>query len=170
MTALIPGSFDPITKGHINIIERTASVFDKVYVAVMNNDSAKHDKSLSSKTYMFDMEERVKMAELSLAHIENVAVISSSGMLIDLVDTIENCIIVKGVRSEEDFKYEMIHAKWNLDHNPNAKTLFMPADDSLSDISSTIVREYIKNKDFDALESVLSEKVIKHLKNKYNSY
>ncbi len=165
MTALIPGSFDPITKGHINIIERTASIFDDVCVAVMNNDSSKHDKSLSSKTYMFDMEDRVKMAELSLAHIENVRVISSSGMLIDLVDTIPGCVIVKGVRGEEDFKYEMIHAKWNAEHNPRAKTLFMPALDSLSGISSTLVREHIKNKNFDALASVLSQNVIKYLKN-----
>ncbi len=163
MTALIPGSFDPITNGHINIIERTASIFDEVCVAVMNNDSAEHDKSLSSKIYMFDMKERVKMAELSLAHIENVRVISSSGMLIDLVDTIPDCVIVKGVRGEEDFKYEMIHAKWNMEHNPRAKTLFMPADKDLSDISSTAVRGLIKDKDFAALDGVLAKNVINYL-------
>ena len=75
MTALIPGSFDPITLGHLNIIERTAKKFDKVYVAVMNNDSSKHDKTLSSKTYMFDMETRLAMVSLSTEHIENVVVV-----------------------------------------------------------------------------------------------
>ena len=76
MICLIPGSFDPITLGHVNIIERAAAKFDTVYVAVMNNDSAKHDKTLSSKSYTFDMSELLKMVELSFAHIENVKVIS----------------------------------------------------------------------------------------------
>ena len=80
MVALIPGSYDPITLGHVDIIERVASKFDRVIVAVMNNDSAKHDKTLSSKIYMFDMEKRLEFVRLSLAHIENVEVISSSGI------------------------------------------------------------------------------------------
>jgi pantetheine-phosphate adenylyltransferase len=97
MTALIPGSFDPITLGHVNVIERAAAKFDRVIVAVMNNDSAKHDKTLSSKTYMFDMETRLELVRLSTKHIENVEVVSSSGMLIDLFDELCADVIVKGV-------------------------------------------------------------------------
>ena len=79
MIALIPGSYDPITLGHVDIIERAAKKFDKVIVAVMNNDSARHDKTLCSITYMFDMEKRLEFVELSVSHIKNVEVISSSG-------------------------------------------------------------------------------------------
>ena len=66
MTALIPGSYDPITRGHVNVIERAARIADRVYVAVMNNDSAKHSSVLNSKTYMFSMDERVELVKRSL--------------------------------------------------------------------------------------------------------
>ena len=93
--ALIPGSFDPITLGHVNVIERAAKMFDKVYVAVMINDAAKYDSSLSSKQYMFSMEERLHIARISLAHIENAEVIARTGMLIDLFDELSATAIVK---------------------------------------------------------------------------
>lgn len=166
MIGLIPGSFDPITLGHVNIIERAAEKFDTVYVAVMNNDSAKHDKTLSSKTYTFDMSERVKMVELSTAHIENVKVISFEGMLIDLFDEIGADVIVKGIRNAADLEYEMIHAKWNKQHNPRVETLFMTADENLCTISSTLVREYIKNREYQKLEGIISDKVIQYLSDK----
>ena len=167
MIGLIPGSFDPITLGHVNIIERAAEKFDTVYVAVMNNDSAKHDKTLSSKTYTFDMSERVKMVELSTAHIENVKVISFEGMLIDLFDEIGADVIVKGIRNAADLEYEMIHAKWNKQHNPRVETLFMTADENLCAISSTLVREYIKNGEYDKLGDVLSASAVEYLKSLY---
>ncbi len=166
MIALIPGSFDPITKGHINVIERTSKMFDKVYVAVMNNDSAKHDSTLSSKTYMFDMETRLELVRLSTEHIKNVEVISSSGMLIDLFDELGADVIVKGIRNASDLEYELIHAKWNKAHNDRAETLFLPADESLVSISSTAVREMLNTQNYDGLSSVLSKKAIEYLKNK----
>ena len=144
MTALIPGSYDPITLGHVNVIERAARIADRVYVAVMNNDSAKHSSVLRSKTYMLSMEERFELVKLSLSHIENVEVVSSCGMLIDLFDELSADVIIKGIRSSADLEYEMIHAKWNKEHNPRLETLFLPADDSLASISSTLVREYVK--------------------------
>ncbi len=164
--ALIPGSFDPITLGHVNMIERAARTFDKVYVAVMNNDSSKYAADLSSKTYMFDMEERLHMVRLSTAHIGGVEVIGRSGiLLIDLFDELNATAIVKGVRTEKDFEYEMIHAKWNKEHNERAETLFLPADERFGDLSSTLVREAILSKDFDALVGKVSPEVIKYLKN-----
>ena len=167
MIALIPGSFDPITLGHVDIIERTAGKFDKVVVAVMNNDSAKHDKTLSSKTYLFDMDTRLELVRLSVEHIKNVEVISSGGMLIDLFDEVGADVIVKGVRNGADLEYEMKHAKWNKAHNARVETLFLPADESLVSVSSTAVRELLNQDNYDGLAAVLSDKAIKYLeKNK----
>lgn len=165
MVALIPGSYDPITLGHVNIIERAAKIADRVYVAVMNNDSAKHSSVLSSKTYMFSMEERVELVKLSLSHIENVEVVSSCGMLIDLFDELSADVIIKGIRTSADLEYEMIHAKWNKGHNPRLETLFLPADDSLASVSSTLVREYVKKGEFELLEGIISPKAIEYLQN-----
>lgn len=164
MIALIPGSFDPITMGHIDIIERAAARFDKVFVAVMNNDSAKHDSTLSSKNYTFEMEERLYFVRVSLAHIENVEVLSSSGMLIDLFDEVGADVIVKGVRNGEDLEYEMKHAKWNKAHNPRVETLFLPAEERFSTVSSTMVRTLMSEGKYDELEGVISPAVIEIIK------
>jgi len=164
MVALIPGSFDPITLGHVNIIERAAKMSDKVYVAVMNNDSAKHSSVLSSKTYLFDMETRRELACLSVAHIPNVEVISSSGMLIDLFDELSADVIIKGIRGSADLEYEMIHAKWNKEHNKRLETLFLPADESLMSVSSTRVRELLNSGKYDDLRGILAEGAIEYLK------
>ena len=164
--ALIPGSFDPITLGHVNIIERAARMFDKVYVAVMINDSAKYDSSLSSKKYMFSMEERLEMARLSVAHIENAEAIARSGMLIDLCDELGATAIVKGIRNSADLEYEMIHAKWNREHNERAETLFLPADEKLTAVSSTFVREKLNAGEYSALDGVLADGAIEYIKNR----
>ncbi len=164
MVALIPGSFDPITLGHVDIIERAAALCDKVYVAVMNNDSAKHSSVLSSKTYMFDMETRLELARLSVGHVENVEVISSGGMLIDLFDEVGADVVIKGVRTPDDLEYEMIHARWNKEHNPRLETLFLPALDKLSAVSSTLVREYIDKGELSKLNGILSVGAMEFLK------
>ena len=166
MVALIPGSYDPITLGHVNIIERAAKIADKVYVAVMNNDSAKHSSVLSSKTYMFSMDERFELAKRSLSHIKNVEVVSSCGMLIDLFDELSADVIIKGIRTSADLEYEMIHAKWNKEHNPRLETLFLPADDSLKSVSSTLVREYIKSRDYELLEGIIAPEAIEFFKSR----
>lgn len=164
MIALIPGSFDPITLGHVNIIERAAKMSDKVYVAVMNNDSAKHSAVLQSKTYMFDMKTRERLVSLSLTHLENVEVVTSSGMLIDLFEELSADVIIKGIRGSADLEYEMIHAKWNKEHNPRLETLFLPADESLMSVSSTLVRELIKDGKYDDLSGILADSAIEYLK------
>jgi pantetheine-phosphate adenylyltransferase len=164
--ALIPGSFDPITLGHVNIVERAAKMFDKVYVAVMINDSAKYDKSLSSKQYLFTMEERLEMARLSVAHIENAEAISAGGMLIDLCDELDVTCIVKGIRNAADLEYEMIHARWNKAHNDRAETMFLPAAEDLTSVSSTVVRQMLAEKKYDALRDVIHPDVLRFLKNR----
>ena len=132
--AILPGSYDPMTVGHVNVIERAARMFDEVVVAVMNNDS---------KQYMLTAEERTVIATVSCAHIQNARVISDSGMLVDLVDAIDACAIVKGIRNEDDLAYEQNMARWNKEKNPRAETLYLPCDDALSEISSTAVRALI---------------------------
>ena len=164
MIALIPGSFDPITMGHIDIIERAAGKFERVIVAVMNNDSAKHDSTLSSKNYTFEMEERLYSVRVSLAYIKNVEVISSTGMLIDLFDEVGADVIVKGVRNGEDLEYEMKHAKWNKAHNERVETLFLPAEERFSTVSSTMVRTLMAEGKYDELEGVISPAVIEIIK------
>ncbi len=167
MNALVPGSFDPITLGHVNIIERASKIFSKVYVAVMNNDSSKYDKSLKSKIYMFSPEERLELVRRSVSHIENAEAIYFDGMLIDACDELCAYAVVRGVRNANDLEYELIHANWNRAHNPKVEALFMPADPEFDGVSSTSVRKIIESGDnFDALDGALHPLAIEYLKNK----
>ena len=143
-SALIPGSFDPITVGHLDIITRAAARFDRVVVAVMNNDMRKYDATAPVKSYRFTAEERLEMATVACAHLTNVEVITAGGMLIDLVDALGTDLIVKGVRNTADFEYEQKHALYNRAHNPRAETLYMPADPAYDGISSTLARRLLE--------------------------
>ncbi len=166
MNALVPGSFDPITLGHINIIERASRIFPTVYVAIMNNDSSKYDKSLKSKTYMFSPEQRLELVKLSISHIENAKAVYFDGMLIDACDKLSAHAVIRGVRNSADFEYELIHANWNMEHNNKIEALFMPADSVYDGISSTAVREIIESGDnIDDLKCALHPKAIDYLKN-----
>lgn len=129
--AIVPGSFDPMTLGHINIIERASLLFDKVFVAVMIN---------SAKSYMFTAEQRTEIARRSLAHIDNVEVIFDDGMLADLALRLDACAIVKGIRDDKDYLYEFEMAQFNARRNPQAQTVFLPCDEGAREISSTAVR------------------------------
>ncbi len=139
--ALIPGSFDPITKGHIDIITRAAARFDRVTVAVMNNDMHGYVEGAPVKHYMFGLVERQAMAKAACAHLPNVKVVAAGGLLIRLIDMVNTDWIIKGVRNAEDFAYEQQHALWNRTQDPRAETLYMPADPALAHISSSLVRE-----------------------------
>ena len=133
--ALIPGSFDPMTIGHLDIVKRALSLYDEVVVAVMVNDK---------KTYAHTLAQRTKMAELTVQGLDRVRVVSSEGMLIDLFDELGADVIVKGIRNEKDRAYEEEMAAWNLEHNPRAKTVFLQAADDYELISSTGVRELLQ--------------------------
>ncbi len=139
--ALIPGSFDPITLGHLDIITRTAARFGSVTVAVMTNDMYRYVEGAAVKRYAFSLSERKEMAEAACAHLPNVTVIAAGGLLIKLFDEVGADVIIKGVRSEADFAYEQPHALWNRAHNSRAETLYMPADSKYDGISSTLVRQ-----------------------------
>ena len=139
--AIIPGSFDPMTLGHLQVIKAAAEIFDEVIVLVMNNDRTKYVKDAKVKEYLFDTGARVEIARLTCADLPNVRVETRGGLLIDAFDEFDADVIVKGVRNESDFAYEQIHAAWNLAHNPRAKTVYLPSDPAYAHVSSTLVRE-----------------------------
>lgn len=139
--ALLPGSYDPITLGHMDVIRRAAALFDGVVVAVMTNDMKNYVATAKSKEYMFSMDERTAFAVAACQGLSNVRVIASTARLIDLVDELGADIIVKGIRNAADYEYEQHHALYNRAHNERAETLYLPADPQFDGISSTLVRE-----------------------------
>lgn len=151
--AIVPGSFDPITLGHVDIAMRAAERFEKVYFAVMINQD---------KKYMFTLEERVELAKAALEDVQGVEVISSEGMLWQLAEELGACAIVKGVRNEADREYELKMAEFNFSHNPSAKTILLDTTPALKDISSTLVREAIKKGQ--SLTDYLPDSVIEKIK------
>ena len=134
--AIVPGSFDPITNGHLYIVNKAAQVYQTVYVAVMINPD---------KSYMFDIEERKLIAEAATKEIKNVTVIGSEGWLWELAIKLNADAIVKGYRNDIDLEYEKSMAKFNEEHAPNAKTVLIKSDPSLKELSSTSIREKITN-------------------------
>ena len=139
--AIIPGSFDPMTLGHKQVIAAASEIFDEVFVVIMNNDMTKYVQDAKVKHYTFDIGAREQIARLTCKDLLDVWVISRTGMLIDVFDELGADCIVKGVRDEQDFAYEQIHAAWNLAHNPRARTLYLPADPAFAHVSSTLARE-----------------------------
>lgn len=171
MNALIPGSFDPMTLGHVNIVERASPMFERIYVAVMNNDSARYDASLKSKeNYMFSAEERLEIVRLSVAHIENAVPVMYAGRLIDLCDEYGISAVIRGVRGAGDLEYEMKHAKWNREHNPRAQTLFMPSDERFGALSSTAVREVLAGRgDMSVLDGCICPDALAYIKSLFSN-
>lgn len=161
-SALIPGSFDPITLGHLDIITRAAARFDHVTVAVMTNDMQKYVQGAPAKHYTFTLSERREMVEIACAHLPNVEVIAAGGMLIKLFDCVEADFIIKGVRNATDFEYEQKHALYNRAHDSRAETLYMPADPAFDGISSTLARARMGKGQ--PLEGILPASVIEWIK------
>lgn len=135
--AVLPGSYDPMTTGHLDLVRRALTQYDRVVVAVMNNDR---------KVYRFTMDERVHMAALTLAGLDRVTLVHSEGLLVDLFDEVGGTVIVKGVRDERDRAYEEEMAAWNIAHNPRAKTVLLQADDAYRGVCSTAVRDMLAEK------------------------
>ena len=130
--AVYPGTFDPCTNGHLSIIRRTAEVFDRVYVAILNN---------STKKPLFSLEERIDFLKRITADLPNVEVESFSGMLIDYVHQKDAQVIIRGLRAVSDFEYEFQMALTNRKLAPDVETLFMATEAHYSYLSSSIVKE-----------------------------
>ena len=131
LTALCPGTFDPVTNGHLDIVRRAAALFDRVVVAVGDNPS---------KEPLFPTEERVAMLEEVLGDLDNVEVDSFSGLLVDYARRKEIGIIVKGLRAVTDFDYELQMAQMNRKLT-EMETCFVPTSPKWSYLSSSLVKE-----------------------------
>ncbi|MGL4533742.1 MAG: pantetheine-phosphate adenylyltransferase [Fusobacteriaceae bacterium] len=132
------GSFDPITKGHKDIILRSAKLVDKLIVAVLNN---------VNKKYLFDLEERTNMIKELFKNIENIEIHSFEGLLVDFMKK-QNCnLIIRGLRAVSDYEYELSMAYANADISEDIiETIFIPATREYIYLSSTVVREIAINK------------------------
>lgn len=131
-TAVYPGSFDPITYGHIDIVERASRLFDNVIVAVLNNPL---------KVPLFNTEERINMIRQATNGMKNVEVDSFSGLLIHYVDQRGANTVIKGLRAVSDFEYELQMALMNRKLNKNVETVFMMTSSKYSFLSSSLVKE-----------------------------
>lgn len=155
--AVCPGSFDPITNGHIDIIQRGAKVFDELYVVLLNN---------SSKHPLFTVDERVALIKEVTSHIPNVKVDTSHGLLVDYAKSINADAIIRGLRAVSDFEYEMQITSMNKVLYDHLETFFIMTKNQYSFLSSSIVKEVAKyNGDVSELVPPL---VNEALKKKYN--
>lgn len=130
--AVIPGSFDPVTNGHLDIIERSSKIFDRVIVAVLENPS---------KTPLFSVKERVEMLREVTSNITNVEVDSFTGLLANYMNTKNAKVIIKGLRAVSDFEYEFQMALLNHKLNPEIETLFMMTNNKFSYLSSSAIKQ-----------------------------
>jgi pantetheine-phosphate adenylyltransferase len=131
LTAVCPGSFDPVTNGHLDVIERAAARFDQLVVACVRN---------VGKEPMFDLDERVELLEAVTGHLDNVTVESFDGLLVDFCRERGVGVIVKGLRAVSDFEYELQMAQMNA-RLAKVETLFMTSSPVYSYLSSSLVKE-----------------------------
>ena len=131
--AIYPGSFDPLTLGHLDVIERSARIVDELVVGVLNN---------SAKNSLFSLDERVSMIKEMTDSMPNVTVTSFNGLLVDYMREIDATIIVRGLRAVTDFEYELQIAQTNHVENPEVETIFLTTSLQYSYLSSTIVKEF----------------------------
>ena len=157
--AVYPGSFDPVTKGHLNIIERAARLFDQVIVCVMVN----HEKKP-----MFTLEERKDQIDRVTRHLDNVVVDSNDGLLADYAKQHGCCTIIKGLRAGSDFEKEFQMAMINRKLNPNLESLFLTAEHQFMYLSSSAVKEmgYYGADLSDFLPEEIMDEFINRMKNK----
>ncbi|MEW6776099.1 MAG: pantetheine-phosphate adenylyltransferase [Bdellovibrionota bacterium] len=132
--AVYPGSFDPPTHGHLNIIERGAHVFDEVVVTIATN---------TSKKGVFTPEERMDLIRQLTKHLPNVRVEGFTGLLVDFMSKKDYHVVLRGIRTVQDFEYEFQMALSNKHLNPDIETVFMMTDAKYSHLSSSLIREIV---------------------------
>jgi len=131
-TVIYPGTFDPITNGHVDLTERAARLFDRVVVAIAHSEK---------KTPLFNLEERVALCEQTLSHVENVEVVGFSNLLTDFARSQGANCVLRGLRAVADFEYEFQLANMNRAMWPDFESIFLTPSEHLSYISSSLVRE-----------------------------
>jgi len=155
--AVCPGSFDPITYGHLDIITRGAKVFDQIYVVVLNN---------SSKKPLFSVEERIELIREVTGDIPNVVVDSFQGLLVDYAKKVNAKAIIRGLRAVSDFEYEMQITSMNRVLEDDIETFFIMTNNQYSFLSSSIVKEVAKYGG--NISELVPKRVEESLKEKYN--
>ncbi|WP_017471782.1 pantetheine-phosphate adenylyltransferase [Amphibacillus jilinensis] len=156
--AICPGSFDPVTFGHLDIIERAAKVFDHVIVAVFHNES---------KSPLFTVEERIRLLEDSTKHISNVSIDGHDGLLMDYARKKNADALVRGLRAISDFEYEMQITSMNRKLNEDIETFFVMTNNKYSFLSSSMVKEVAKFKA--NVSDLVPEAVDQALKDKFKN-
>lgn len=157
MKVVYPGSFDPVTNGHMDIILRAAKIFDEVVVCILKN---------SSKRYLFDVDERIELLEELLYDYDNVKVVNYSGLLIDFVEENNLDAIIRGIRAISDYETELQYAQMNKFYSKTkVETIFMVAKPEMSYLSSSIVKE-IASFDRD-VSSLVPQNVAEKIKDKF---
>jgi len=136
-TALYPGTFDPITHGHVDLVTRAARVFDKVFIAIAESPH---------KAPLFSLAERIELAHKALSAVPNIEVVGFSNLLVEFVQQKDAGVIVRGLRAVSDFEYEFQLASMNRHLAEEVETLFMTPDERYSFISSSLVREIARLK------------------------
>lgn len=131
-TAIYPGSFDPLTNGHLDVIQRASSLFDRVIVALAQNES---------KTPLFTLPERCEMVRAAIAHLPNTEADIFDGLLVDYAVRRQASVIVRGLRAVSDFEFEFQLALMNRKLNDNVETIFMMPRDTYTFLSSRLVKE-----------------------------
>lgn len=131
-TVICPGSFDPVTKGHMDIIERASKLFDKVVVAVLNN---------ASKNPSFTIEERIELLKQTTADLDNVEIDTFDGLLVDFAKIKGACAVVKGLRAVTDFEYEFQMSMINKKLCPEIETIFLNTSQEYMYLSSSVVKQ-----------------------------
>ena len=132
--AIYPGSFDPITNGHIDLIYRACKIFDEVIIAITQN---------ASKTSWLSIDQRIEAVKASITSINNTQVLSFNSLLVDFAKDYNAQIIIRGLRAVSDFEYEFQLSGMNKRLNPTIETLFMTPSEEFANISSSLVREIL---------------------------
>lgn len=134
--ALFPGSFDPLTNGHLNLIERSTKLFDKVIIGVFVN---------TNKTALFTLAEKVNMIKLAVQHLPNVAVIvQETKLTVESAIELDANFLIRGIRNVKDYEYEKDIARMNQHLAPEIETIFLLAEEPYTHISSTLLKEVLK--------------------------
>jgi len=151
--ALYPGTFDPITNGHLDIIKRATTIFDEVIVAVANSDKKKP---------MFDIEKRVDMAKIAIKDIKSVSVISFDNLVVDCAKNLDVRFLIRGLRAVSDFEYELQMGYANSSLNPDIETIYLMPSLQNAFISSSIVRSILEHSG--NISHLVSESILKELR------
>ena len=153
--ALYPGTFDPVTLGHLDVIERSAKLYDEVIVAILEN---------VSKSTLFTKEERNAMIEKEVAHLPNVKVVIGHGLTVHFAKEMGCSVMIRGIRATSDYEYEVSIATENMMLDKNIETIFLLSQPQYSSVASSIVKEIARFRG--DVSSFVTENVQKQLKEK----